>query len=307
MRRIGIAAIMCALAAACQPSGPPQPDDLAQCQTAQAAEARIAACTAVAQNEALPAEQRSIGFSARGDAYAEAGDVTAALRDYSAALQLDGENPAAMLGRAEILIESGQLDAAEPLLRRAIEQTRSARASEMMGQVALRRSQYAEAIGFFDAAIQQDPRSAGALAGRARAKQLSGDADGAGSDYDAAIRADGALAEARAGRCWLSLEQERELERARTDAEAAVAADPQLVEAQLCRGVLQLRGGEWANARASFEAALAVEPGNPTALFGRGVARRRSGDNAGRQDMNLARDFDRHVGQRFDEMGVETY
>jgi Flp pilus assembly protein TadD len=86
-----------------------------------------------------------------------------------------------------------------------------------------------------------------------------------------------------------------------------VAAAPENVEAQLCRGVLQLRGGDWANARAAFEAALAVEPGNPTALFGRGVARRRSGDNDGRDDMNRARDFDRHIGERFDELRVATF
>ena len=71
--------------------------------------------------------------------------------------------------------------------------------------------------------------------------------------------------------------------------------------------MLQLRGGEWADARTSFEAALAVEPGNPTALFGRGVARRRGGDSDGSDDMNLARDFDRHIGEAFDDMGVRTF
>ena len=94
---------------------------------------------------------------------------------------------------------------------------------------------------------------------------------------------------------------------ARNDAEAAVTADARQVDAQLCRGILQLRGGEWENARHAFEAALAVEPGNPTALFGRGVARRRSGEGAGREDMNQARDFDSHIGEAFDEWGVETF
>lgn len=72
-------------------------------------------------------------------------------------------------------------------------------------------------------------------------------------------------------------------------------ADPRNVEGQLCRGVLQLREGQWADAKTSFEAALAVESRNPIALFGRGVARRRSGDNAATQDMNQA-DFDGIIG-----------
>jgi hypothetical protein len=50
-----------------------------------------------------------------------------------------------------------------------------------------------------------------------------------------------------------------------------------------------------------------VEPGNPTALFGRGVARRRGGDGDGSRDMNQARDFDHHIGEQFDRLGVRTY
>jgi Flp pilus assembly protein TadD len=79
------------------------------------------------------------------------------------------------------------------------------------------------------------------------------------------------------------------------------------VEGQLCRGVLQLREEQWAEAKTSFEAALAVESGNPIALFGRGVARRRSGDRDGTEDMNQARDFDGNIGQQFDRFGVRTY
>jgi hypothetical protein len=37
------------------------------------------------------------------------------------------------------------------------------------------------------------------------------------------------------------------------------------------------------------------------------VARRRGGDGAGLTDMNQARDFDHHIGERFDQLGVATY
>jgi tetratricopeptide (TPR) repeat protein len=306
MRKIWLLGAILALSlAACERRE--EVSDSERCLTAEEAEAKIEACTVAAQNDTLTPEQRSVAFSTRGDAYDEAGDVTAALRDYGAALDLDDENPAALLGRGRILLASGQLDAAEPALRRAIELNNSGQAHELMGHIQVRRGEFSEAITSFNTALNREPRLATALAGRARAKQRLGDLDGAANDYDQAIRINANLAEARAGRCWLDLNEERELQRARQDADAAATADPRNVEGQLCRGILQLREGEWANAKASFEAALAVESGNPIALFGRGVARRRSGDNDGTEDMNQARDFDGNIGQQFDQLGVRTY
>jgi tetratricopeptide (TPR) repeat protein len=307
MRRAWLLGVGLALAlAACERAEEPI-DDAAACLEAEEVEARIAACTAAAENEALTPQLRSQALSARAEAQEEGGDVTAALRDYGAAIELDDANPSALLGRANILIKSGQLDAAEPLVQRALSAAQSSRANELMGQIALRRGQFPEAINYFDAALRQEPRSATATSSRARAKQRSGDLEGAARDYDQAIELDGNLADARAGRCWLDLTEERELGRARSDADAAVAADPRNIEGQLCRGVLQLREGEWANARASFEAVLALDASNTTALFGRGIARNRSGDRAGTQDMNQARDFEQNISQRFDELGVRTY
>lgn len=305
MKRLVLVVAVLALAASCE-RRPQVADPVADCERLTDSAARIAACTAVAEDEARSAEVRAAAYAGRGDAREGAGEVTPALRDYEAALRLNETQPIALLGRARILIRSGQLDAAEPLLIRAMDGDDTGAARQMLGRIALQQGRFDEAISHFDASLAQE-NTAEALAGRARAKQRSGDLSGAASDYDAAVRRDGTLSEARAGRCWLDLNEERNLERARTDAEAAVAADPHNTEAQLCRGVLQLRGGEWANARASFETVLSVEPGNPVALFGRGIARRRSGDNAGREDMNLARDFDRHIGEQFDDMGVETY
>jgi tetratricopeptide (TPR) repeat protein len=306
MRKIWLVGAFVALAlAACDRTE--VADDSERCLTAEEAEAKIEACTAAAQNESLTPEQRSVAFSTRGEAQEQAGDVTAALRDYGSAIDLDGENPAALVGRGRILLASGQLDAAEPVVRRAIEVNQAGEAYQILGQIQVRRGEFSEAITSFNSALNHEPRFAVALAGRARAKQRLNDLAGAANDYDQAIRADGNLAEARAGRCWLDLNEARELTRARQDADAAVSSDPRNVEGQLCRGILQLREGEWADAKASFEAALAVESGNPIALFGRGVARRRSGDNDGTEDMNQARDFDGHIGEQFDQLGVRTH
>ena len=307
MRALWLVGALSALVlAACEP-----PDETAQkaraCLEAEETEARIVACTAAAEDDTLPSELRSQALSARGDAYQEGGDVTAALRDYASALEFDENNPSALLGRAAILVNSGQLDAAEPLATRALNANNSSRANELLGQVALRRGQYPEAIGFFDAALEHEPRLATAMSARARAKQRAGDLDGAAEDFNRAIQVNGNLADARAGRCWLDLNADRELERARDDADAAVAADPSNVEGQLCRGILQLRDRQWAEAKVSFDAVLAIDGGNTTALFGRGVARNRGGDRGGTRDMNQARDFESNISDRFAELGVNTY
>lgn len=273
----------------------------------QCAEGAAEACGLLIEDPNATPQQKREAFTLRATLKRGAGDITGALRDYDAALALDATHAPALLGRGDILFASGQLDAATPLLERAVDGDQTGRAQHLLGRIALLRSDYAGAITHFDAAVRQDPHLAEALAARARAKQHSGDNVGARADYDAAIRTDDALAEARAGRCWLNLTEETELPQARNDAEAATAADPRLVEAQLCRGILQLQNSEWAGARVSFEAALQVESGNPTALFGRGVARRRSGDNAGTRDMNQARDFDNRITRTFAQWGVDTY
>ena len=171
------------------------------------------------------------------------------------------------------------------------------------------RSDAGAAIAAYDAAIAANPRFAQAFASRGRIKQGESDHAGALADFDAALEVNRATF-AGAGRALLGARADggrrRSHWRARTPTPPSTA-DPRDTSAQLCRGLLQLRAEEWEGAREIYDAVLALESGNPTALFGRGIARRRAGDPAGREDMNLARDFDRHIGERFDDMGVETF
>jgi tetratricopeptide (TPR) repeat protein len=304
---LGIASA--AALAACTPPSDPLAANRAACANADAeADARVAACTALIDSGELDGAERAAVQARRGAAHRAAGAVTPALRDFEAALRVDENNADALDGRAAILLASGQLDAAEMLVER-LQATgaRPASAHFMQGEIAHARADFGAALSAYDAAIAADARMAIAYARRARVRQRLQDNDGAMADFDRALQLDSSLVDARAGRCWLSVVRADHLDRARSDAETAVAAEPRNVEAQLCRGILQLRGEEWTQARASFDAALSVEPGNPTALFGRGVARRRAGDNDGRADMNQARDFDRHIGEAFDDWGVRTF
>lgn len=310
MRAFWLAAALGAvLLAACERQAA-APDPLVEAEAACAhadGQSRIEACTALIETGALEPQRRAAAYAARAAAKEDGGDVTGALRDYEAALRDDGQSAAALLGRGDILLKSGQLDAALAMAERAAEVDASGRAQQLLGRIALRRGDFDAALAHLDAAIAIDSNLAGAHAARARVRKANGDIDGARADYSAAIRVDGALAEARAGRCRLNLEANSDLDLAHSDAAAAVLADPRNVEAHICRGILQLRDSEPGDALASFSAALQVEPGNPEALFGHGIARMRTGDSQGARDMNRARDFSSHIGQRYEQLGVGTW
>ena len=290
-------------------------DPLARARTdcannALPASAQANACGALIEGGNLTGADRANALANSGVAHARAGDTRSALQDFAAALAIDDSNGRALEGRASILIRSGQFDAAEPLVERLVAGGAGGRAHLMQGEIAAGRGDYQAAVEAFDAALSEDGHNAVALAGRARMKVALEDNDGAMADFDSAVSIDPNLADARAGRCWLAIQQTRDPTndgRAREDAEAAVAAAPRDFNAQTCLGILALRAHEWPVAKQAFDVALEVRPGDPLALFGRGVARRRAGDGPGLTDMNQARDFDRHIGERFDQLGVATY
>jgi tetratricopeptide (TPR) repeat protein len=304
-----VVALLLALAA-CQ-----RPDPLARARAdcandALPASAQANACGALIEGGNLTGADRANAFANSGAAHARAGDTHSALQDFATALAVDDSNSHALEGRANILIRSGQFDAAEPLVERLVAGGAGARAHLMQGEIAAGRGDYRAAVEAFDAALSEDGHNAVALAGRARMKVALADNDGAMADFDSAIGIDPRLADARSGRCWLALRLNRDPAndgRAREDGEAAVNAAPRDFNAQTCLGILRLRAHQWDGAKAAFETAIAIRPGDPLALFGRGVARRRGGDGAGLTDMNEARDFDHHIGERFDQLGVATY
>ncbi|MFT3727369.1 MAG: tetratricopeptide repeat protein [Terricaulis sp.] len=314
MRWRVLAVCVLALAACSKPADP-----LARART-DCAEADLtpvmqaAACSKLIETGQLADEDHAVALAHRGEAQARGGETTAALRDFTAALGLDADNMAAVRGRADILIKSGQLDAAEPLVERLVASGQfTAEAHFMQGKIAALRSNFPAAIAAYDAAIADNARYVEAFTERADVKKAQGDKDGAGADLDSAINIDPHFAAARADRCWLRLQrqstagEQRDDTGAREDANAAVAADPHSFEGQLCLGLLQARAGDWSNARASFDVAVNLQPGNAMALFGRGVARKRAGDGAGQQDMNQARDFDHAIDGKFIDLGVATY
>jgi|GEM_PF-2439655 len=316
MRVWKLAAIAALALAACGPRpGDPLAEARADCGKDDAApSAQIDACSKLIASGQLSDQDQAAALAERGKAEQRSSDASAALHDFTAALALEADNMTAVRGRAEVLIKSGQLDAAEPLVERLVASGQfTADAHFLQGKIAATRSDWPTAITAFSAALVDDPRYTEALSERARAKQAQGDIDGAGADFDAAIGVDPHLADARAGRCWLRLRKKQAPgapindASAREDANAAVAGDPHNFEGQLCLAMLQARASDWSNAAASFGVAVNLNPGNAMALFGRGLARKRGGDGAGIQDMNQARDFSHGIDGQFIDLGVATY
>ncbi|MGE3930269.1 MAG: tetratricopeptide repeat protein [Hyphomonadaceae bacterium] len=272
-----------------------------------AAGERIAACGAVIDAASAPVEARVGAYVARGELRRAAGDPTAALRDFGAALDIAPDNADAKLGRAGILVASGQLDAAAPLLEEVIDAGRPpARAYALRGDMLYRYGDNGRAIAAFDEAIAADPSQARFFAARGLAKERSGDADGARDDFDQALRLDPGDAVARAGRCWSRVRGGGDIVEARADADAAVASDGALVSGRLCQALVLLREEQWDDARVAYDAVLAIEPANAAALFGRGFARRQSGEREeGAADIRRAYDFNSRVDREFDALGIE--
>jgi tetratricopeptide (TPR) repeat protein len=135
-------------------------------------EATIDACTRLIEWPNSPDSERSIALAHRGAALQAGGDVTSGLRDFEAALALDAGNMMAVMGRASVLIESGQVDAAEPLAQKLIASGQyEDQAHFLRGRIAAQRGDTAEALAAYDSAIAANRRFAEAFSGRGQVKQ----------------------------------------------------------------------------------------------------------------------------------------
>ncbi len=288
-------------------SGDPQAQNRARCaDTHVAAADRVAACGAIIDSGKLTEAERADALANRGFAQSERREPTAALRDFNAALALDAANTHAKLGRAMILAESGQLDAALPLADSLINEGQYlAEAYYVRGNVRARQNDDAGAISDFNSSLQRNPRSADAFAYRGLLKQRTNDLPGARSDFDAAINIDGRHVKALTGRCWNRIYRDEDIGAARADAETATQADADFLDARLCLGFALLKQERWSDARAAYDVALRLNPGSAAALYGRGIARQKDGDHqGGDDDFDRAYQFNSQIDREFSRHGV---
>jgi tetratricopeptide (TPR) repeat protein len=313
MRRIGLLGLGLVLALAACDFIQPQPDDpsgrlAAECadQRRDAGE-RETACSQLLDIAEIDQAVRADALAHRGDLRRAGGQPTQALADFNAALALAPEQSGAQLGKAAILIESGQLDAAQPLVEAVIERGELAGQAHLIrGNLRARWGDVAGAVADYDAAIAADGRLAEAYAQRGAAKQGYEEYGPAREDFDRAISIENDNSVARAGRCWNRLLQQQSAGDARGDAEVAVRSKPEMFSAQTCLGMAALVLEDYPVALSAYEAAAAIEPGNAEALYGRGVARIRSGQRReGHDDIDQAQRFNSRADAPFRALDVE--
>lgn len=304
---LGLAvACLAALAGCEQRQAPERADQRCMEQGAPPAET-IARCDAALASGELDDAARADALAQRGAAKLQRSDPTAALADFNAALAIDAEHQRATLGKATILAESGQIDAAQPLIARLTEGPFAADAHFLRGELHARMNDVTSALADYDAAIAASPNMARALARRGALKQIAlADYAAALNDLDRALSLEPRNPAALAARCWNSVFRDADMNEARRDAERAIEVEPARAGAQVCLGVVLLRQENWTGARDAFDAALRVDTVSVDALYGRGLARMKSGARQeGDADIDRAYELDSSVDRRFKAWGVE--
>jgi tetratricopeptide (TPR) repeat protein len=114
----------------------------------------------------------------RAQAKEQNGDATGALRDYEDALRIWPDAPSALLGIGRLHLAQGDLAAAQPYLRRAIEAHDSGIASDMLAAHALQNGDAEMALREYEAWLVRHPDNELALYGRGIARLRGGDEGG---------------------------------------------------------------------------------------------------------------------------------
>jgi tetratricopeptide (TPR) repeat protein len=131
-------------------------DDIASCADSPKAEAAVAACTRLSEDDGLDAHNKAIALGNRGAAYKLMGRYDAAIADLDIAIGLDPRNPQYWCQRADLRVK---------------------------------KQQFAEAIADYTAALDKVPNYTWAFRGRGQAYLSQGNAKLALADLNEALRA----------------------------------------------------------------------------------------------------------------------
>ena len=126
-------------------------------------------------------------YANRGGAYVKKADYTRAVRDYDEALRLNPGLNAGWQGRCWAQAILGELPSALDACNKALGSgSNHAATHDSLGLIHLKMDQPAAAISDYSAALQLNPKLAGALYGRGLARLKTGDQAGGDADIEAA-------------------------------------------------------------------------------------------------------------------------
>ena len=280
----GAAALALAISAA-PPSAAQQSvtsEQLAACDDAgpgSGLEAKIAACTIVIDEAALPVRVQAMVYAKRGMFYSELGQHALAAADSERAVALDASNPMLWLARGFALVAKG--DFAEG--RDAFDKGIVARPNDPLvlskrgtALIALRKP--TEALADAEAALAVDPVNFEARIVKAQALASLGDYARAEPLFDGLI--------AQSPEPYVYIRRAiahmnaRQYAKAAADYGELLKTEPENAALYLSRGEAHRRMGAFANAIADYNRSLALRPGDMVALNGRAVAYSETGELA---------------------------
>jgi tetratricopeptide (TPR) repeat protein len=162
-------------------------ENLTRCRDDEAADRRVAACTALVESGQESPTDLANAFSNRGDAYLEQGNTDRAILDYDQSLTLKPDDPRHLNRRCYAkAIRNRPQEALVDCNRSLNLRPGDSATLDSRGFTFLRLGFFDAAIADYDAALAGDPRSTSSLYGRGVAKRMKGDVIGGDADISAA-------------------------------------------------------------------------------------------------------------------------
>jgi tetratricopeptide (TPR) repeat protein len=163
----------------------------------------------------------------------------------------------------------------------------------------------AKGIAVLNGVLTANPKSLGALIGRANLQAKAGAPDRAAADYAAARELAKGNASALNELCWAQATHNVSLDLALGDCAAALKINPTNAAAIDSRAFVELRLGKLDDALTDYDAAVAMRPAQATSLYGRGLVKLRKGmTSAGNADLAAARAAYGDVDEQFKAFGL---
>ncbi|WP_109809265.1 DUF3857 domain-containing protein [Sphingosinithalassobacter portus] len=208
----------------------------------------------------------------RSGVYQIIGDYDSALEDAREAMLLDPSMMPATIAVIRLLSLTGDTEAALALVDEQIALGDNNRGSyvEVKANVLADAGRVDEAVALLDAEVEERPNDPELLNGR----------------------------------CWLKGTRNVQIESALQDCTRAIelAQTPSAILDS--RAMVYFRLGDMEKALADFDAALAISPDLPASLFMRGLIRLRNGDRRGQQDIDKARLLTPAVDEQYARYGI---
>ena len=221
----------------------------------------IRACSAViGRGRREPIRNQGLAFFYRALQYQRKGSRDFAIRDYTAALQVDPQKQEAYNNRGAIYLDKGDLDRAVADFDQALRLNPSDRSATInRGEAYYKKGDPDRAIADFDQALRRDPNDRLAMTKRAFASYKKGDYARAVMDFDAAVRLDpkdsGALIN-RGTSCY----RVGDLDHAIADCTLGAFLDGKVVEARDVCGRAFFKQAKFRDAVTALQAAIAIDP-----------------------------------------------